>query len=59
MKRNNSIQIVEGNDNTASQAVYEQPAVIYEGLISTRAGSPLGGTDNNGADGVDPAALFE
>ena len=40
--------------------VYEQPAIIYDGTISTRAGSPTGGgTDDNGADGIDPADLFD
>ena len=58
MKRKNSTQIVEADPNTTPLAVYEQPAVIYDGIISTRAGSPLGGgTDSNG--GVDPANLFE
>ncbi len=42
---------------------YEQPAIIYDGSITTRAGSPLGNGDgsgsNNGADGVDPADLFD
>ena len=37
---------------------YTPPAIIYDGVISTRAGSPLGGGDGNGADGVDPADLF-
>jgi len=39
--------------------VYETPAVIYDGLISTRAGSPLGSKTGSGADGVDPADLFD
>ena len=60
MKHKNKTRIVEGNGDTTPQAVYEQPAVIYDGTISTRAGSPLsGGTDSNGATGVDPANLFE
>jgi len=37
---------------------YTPPAVIYDGAITTRAGSPLGGNDGNGADGIDPADLF-
>ena len=36
----------------------EEPAIIYDGSITTRAGSPLGGGDGNGANGVDPADLF-
>ena len=34
---------------------YEAPAVIYDGAISTRAGSPIPGP---GSDGSDPADLF-
>lgn len=37
------------------RAAYEAPAVIYEGVISTRAGSPVAAPDSNG---VDPADLF-
>jgi hypothetical protein len=35
-----------------SEATYEPPAVIYEGTISTRAGSPTGGpaVDENAID---------
>ena len=36
---------------------YEPPQIIYEGQISTRAGSPLG--NPNGVDGIDPADLFD
>ena len=36
---------------------YEAPAIIYTGIISTRAGSPLGG-GNSDPVGVDPADLF-
>ena len=38
---------------------YKRPLIIYEGIISTRAGSPVGSVDNNGATGVDPADLFD
>ena len=41
---------------------YEAPAIIFETLITTRAGSPLGGPlgdGDAGADGVDPADLFK
>jgi len=38
---------------------YEAPAIIYDGVISTRAGSPTGGGSENNADGVDPADLFD
>ena len=39
---------------------YEPPSIIYEGLISTRAGSPtsLSGESEGGASLVDPADLF-
>lgn len=35
-----------------SEKTYEPPAIIYEGTISTRAGSPTGGTavDENAID---------
>lgn len=34
---------------------YESPAIIYEGEITTRAGTP---PEGSGAQGVDPADLF-
>lgn len=37
------------------QTKYQAPAIIYEGKITTRAGTPL--APGNG-DGVDPADLF-
>lgn len=36
--------------------VYETPAIIYEGTISTRAGSPL--SNQASVDDIDPAELF-
>ena len=47
------------NPEEQVEQVYEVPAVIYDGLISTRAGSPLGSTTSGGADGIDPADLFD
>lgn len=47
--------------NTPSKRLpYEVPAIIYEGLISTRAGSALPGSSTSGASSqaVDPADLF-
>jgi hypothetical protein len=38
------------------RAPYEAPAIVYEGLISTRAGSLLPGS--TGTEGADPADLF-
>lgn len=35
---------------------YESPAIIYESVISTRAGSPL--SNPTGVDDIDPADLF-
>ncbi len=35
---------------------YEKPVVIYQDILKTRAGSPVGTTGN--ADPFDPAALF-
>lgn len=45
-------------DNKQQKRVaYETPAVIFETLITTRAGSPLS-IDDAGSKGVDPADLF-
>jgi len=38
--------------------VYQSPAVIYEGTISTRAGSPIGPIAPSDERGVDPVDLF-
>jgi hypothetical protein len=47
----------KGNRKTSPKgAPYEAPAIIYEGLLSTRAGTFLPGSQN--PDGVDPADLF-
>lgn len=49
----------QGQEQPAQQdnqhRVYSAPAIIYEGKISTRAGSPI---PNDVPDGVDPADLF-
>ena len=37
---------------------YEAPAIIYKGLITTRAGSPTGDPSGSGESSVDPADLF-
>lgn len=47
--------ITENTDNR--RPTYETPAIVYEGVISTRAGSPLF-HDSDLEDGVDPADLF-
>jgi hypothetical protein len=38
------------------RSTYEAPAIIFEDVISTRAGSPLG--NPAGVDDIDPADLF-
>ncbi len=38
------------------QAAYEAPGIIFEGVINTRAGSPL--SNPAGVDDIDPADLF-
>ena len=43
-------------DKTGDTLPYESPAIIYEGLITTRAGTPTGGAESDNA--VDPADLF-
>ncbi len=39
------------------RAPYVAPAVVYEGTISTRAGSPFNSPEKDGG-GLDPADLF-
>lgn len=38
-----------------NQCTYETPAIIYEGVITTRAGSPVNDPDKSG---IDPADIF-
>lgn len=38
----------------SEQKEYQAPSIVYEGKITTRAGTPQG----TGNDGVDPADLF-
>ena len=38
---------------------YEAPAIVYEGVISTRAGSPQNISPGASGDGVDPSDLFK
>jgi hypothetical protein len=37
---------------------YEPPAIVHEGVVSTRTGSPPNLTGEDGEPGVDPADLF-
>jgi len=56
MKRKTSAQSEQIQSSTKREP-YEAPAIIYEGLITTRSGSPIGSPNNN-SDGVDPANIF-
>jgi hypothetical protein len=49
--QSNHSETVETNKQT-----YEVPQIIYEGIMTTRAGSPFG--RGEGESGVDPADLF-
>lgn len=51
---NNDTQQLNVNQN--EQNMYEAPAIIYKGTISTRAGSADPG--GSGESAVDPADLF-
>lgn len=48
----------EPESEPPARVVYEAPAVIYEGIISTRAGTPMSIEPDPVKDGVDPADLF-
>ncbi|MCL4867650.1 MAG: hypothetical protein KJ063_01665 [Anaerolineae bacterium] len=39
-------------------ANYQPPAIIYEGTISTRAGSPIGPRPGGDDQAIDPVDLF-
>lgn len=45
-------------DQDTERIPYQAPTIIFEGDMTTRAGSPTGGTNGSGIDGVDPADLF-
>ena len=49
-------EAISANITTSDNVLYEAPAVIYEGMITTRAGTPTGNPDGDRA--VDPADLF-
>ena len=48
---------VAEKEGTQKKLAYQSPAIIYEGMITTRAGSPIG-FGGDGEDSVDPANLF-
>lgn len=54
-----NVFVTKGNDS--QRAPYEAPAVVYEGLISTRAGSSVvgGASQNSAAAGVSTDELFD
>lgn len=54
MKLTQTTQHLTEPTETNKQA-YETPQVIYEGIITTRAGTPTGNPESGG---VDPADLF-
>ncbi|MFN2134757.1 MAG: hypothetical protein ACK2UK_02305 [Candidatus Promineifilaceae bacterium] len=49
---NKEVSKQEGKDNGTERAPYEAPAIVYEGLITTRAATGAGG---GGADASNPA----
>ncbi len=53
--KNNDPQGIQNKEKVEKS--YEAPAVIYEGLITTRAGTVISGPVN-GDPSVDPADLF-
>ena len=53
MKRKTSGQSEQKEPNTQREP-YEAPAIIYEGKITTRSGSPV----KTKPDNVDPANIF-
>ena len=60
MENENSTTQEETQQKRVSSA-YKRPLIIYDGIISTRAGSPLGSapTGGNNAAGIDAADLFD
>jgi hypothetical protein len=48
----NELTLPEGEQS--ERTVYEAPAIVYEGQITARAGSPFNNPDND----ADPAGLF-
>lgn len=50
------MQNLESQPDKNEVKLYEPPQIIYEGQVSTRAGSPL--SNPSGVDDIDPADLF-
>jgi hypothetical protein len=47
---------VKEQPQNEERTAYEAPAIIYEGTISTRAGSPV--SNPSSVNDIDPAELF-
>ncbi len=58
--KNELVTKTRQNDSGAKRAPYEAPAIIYEGLITTRAGSVPEAPEKDGGGGgaADPAQIF-
>ena len=59
--KNDLVAKTRQNDIGTKRAPYETPAIIYEGLITTRAGSVPTSPENDGGGGgggADPAQIF-
>jgi hypothetical protein len=54
----NKREVLKENEKMEEKRPYAPPAIIYNGTISTRAGSPIGGSNDPEAGAVDPADLF-
>ena len=48
----------DGETQKKPRAPYRRPAIVREGVITTRAGSPVSAPASSDSDGVDPADLF-
>ena len=59
MERADNLISATQKENGMKRAPYETPAIIYEGKISVRAGSPFGGRPGGvpgGVPGFDPGS---
>jgi len=58
--RNEEVKQNAADNNHADRAPYETPAIIYEGLITTRAGTIISGSESSSASesGASPENIF-
>ena len=58
--RNEEVKQNAADNNHADRAPYETPAIIYEGLITTRAATVNGGRNSDAASesGASPENIF-